>query len=140
MIFPQAFSIGRHRIAPDGPTFLIAEVGSNHNRDLALAKQLIDAAADTGWDAVKFQLFRAEWLYPASCGVVDTPAGKVDFFDLLAKSELPADWLLTLKEYSQQRGLLFLCTPFDEEAVDVLEQLGVAAQKVASPELNHFPF
>jgi N-acetylneuraminate synthase len=120
-------------------TLLIAEIGSNHNCDLALAKQLIDASAKARWDAVKFQLFRAEWLYPPNCGVVATPAGNVDFFDVLKKAELPPEFLFELREYSHRQGLAFLCTPFDVDAVDKLEEIGVDAYKIASPELNHFP-
>lgn len=119
------------------PTLLLAEVGSNHNRDLGLAHKLIDAAGDSGWDGVKFQLFRAEYLYPANCGVIDTASGPMDFFAVLGRNELPVEWLVELKQHAEARGLVFLCTPFDEQAVAQLVEVGIAALKIASPELNY---
>ena len=132
-------SIGSRRIGPGAPSFLVAALGSNHDRDLDVARRLIDASAEAGWDAVKLQLFRAEWLYPASCGVVETPAGNVDFFEVLRKAELPPEWLDALRTHARDRGLAFLVSPFDEDAVATLARSGVDALKIASPELNHLP-
>ena len=116
--------------------YLIAEAGSNHDGDLDVAHQLVDAAADAGADAVKFQLFTAEELYPATCGVVETPIGMVDFFELLREMELPSDWLPELRDHADARSIDFLCTPFDVDAVRRLDELGMRAMKVASPELT----
>jgi len=121
------------------PVFVVAEVGSNHNQDLTVAKRLIDAAAHAGADAVKFQLFRAEWLYPRSCGLIDTPMGRVDFYEVLKRAALSAEWVGELKAYAEDSGLCFLCTPFDEDAVNHLASLSVSAFKIASQELNHLP-
>ena len=85
MVEARAVRMERRAVGPGSPTYLIAEVGSNHNADLGLARRLIEAAAAAGVDAVKFQLFRAEWLYPANCGVIATPMGNVDFFDVLGR-------------------------------------------------------
>jgi N,N'-diacetyllegionaminate synthase len=131
--------LGEREVRAGAPTLLIAEIGSNHNRSLDLARTLIDTAAEAGWDAVKFQLFRAAWLYPSNCGRVATPQGEVDFFDVLHEAELPPEWLGAIRQHAHERGLPFLCTPFDEEAVTTLAALGVDAFKVASPELNHLP-
>jgi N-acetylneuraminate synthase len=131
--------IGDKKIGPGYPIFVVAEVGSNHNRELSLAKQLIDAAADAGADAVKFQLFKAEWLYPPNCGIVDTPMGAVEFYEILEKYALPEEWLPELNTYAEKRNIIFLCTPFDEAAVDYLATLNIHAFKIASPELNHLP-
>ena len=75
--------IGTRRVEPSAACFIAAEAGSNHDGKLEQAFALIDVAADTGVDAVKFQLFGASRIYPANCGVVDTPAGREDFFELL---------------------------------------------------------
>jgi len=131
--------IGRKKVSIDEPAFLVAEVGSNHNRDLTLARRLIEMAFQSGVDAVKFQLFQAEWLYPKNCGMVETAEGPVDFYEVLHHCALPRDWIPELKHYAQELGLTFLCTPFCEEEVDVLASLNVEAFKVASPELNHLP-
>ncbi|MDW8206714.1 MAG: N-acetylneuraminate synthase family protein [Chloroherpetonaceae bacterium] len=130
---------GQRTAGNDASVLLIGEVGSNHNRDLSLARHLIEVAAEAGMDAVKFQAFRAEWLYPPNCGEVMTPMGKVDFFAVLEQNQLPVEWLPELRDHAHRCGLRFLCTPFDEEAVCMLASLGVTALKIASPELTHLP-
>jgi N-acetylneuraminate synthase len=138
---------GRERIArfngrPVGaghPVYVIGEVGSNHNADLGLARGLVEAAAEAGADAVKFQLFRADWLYPANCGVVETPMGNVDFFGILERYALPPAWCAELAEYAGRLGIQFLCTAFDESLLERVAALNVPAVKIASPELNHLP-
>ncbi|OGC04168.1 hypothetical protein A2276_06110 [candidate division WOR-1 bacterium RIFOXYA12_FULL_43_27] len=119
--------------------FIIAEAGSNHDGKLDQAKRLIEIAADAGVDAVKFQLFKAEELYPKNCGKVDTPAGKIDLYKALKKMELPGDWLRELKKYSEKCGLIFLCAPFSEKAALELNNIDIDAFKIASPELSHLP-
>jgi sialic acid synthase SpsE len=131
--------IGNKEIGSGLPTFIIAEAGSNHNGNLDQAKKLIDAAADAGADAVKFQLFKGEKLYPKNCGIVDSPMGKIDFFKVLKNMELPLEWLSILKDYSVKKRILFLCTAFDEESADALDGIGIEAHKLGSPELNHIP-
>ena len=135
----RKIKIGNKQVGEDEPTFIIAEAGSNHNGKLEQAKKLIDIAADAGVDAIKFQLFKAERMYPKNCGVVDTAMGKVDFFKVLKNMELPLTWLEVLKEYSEAKELIFLCSSFDEESADVLENIGITAHKLGSPELNHIP-
>lgn len=131
--------IGNKEIGDGRPVFIIAEAGSNHNRSLDQAKELIDVAAKAGVDAVKFQLFKGEKLYPQNCGIVDSPMGRIDFFKVLKDMELPLEWLNILKEYSQEKGLIFLCTCFDEDSARALEDIGILAHKLGSPELNHIP-
>lgn len=135
----RRINIGKREIGAGLPTFIIAEAGSNHNGSLDQAKRLVDAAAQAGVDAIKFQLFKGEKLYPKNCGIVDSPAGKIDFFEILKQMELPIEWLKTLKKYAEDQGLIFLCTCFDEDAADVLDDIGIQAHKLGSPELNHIP-
>lgn len=137
--FSKTIRVGEREIGPGQPTFVVAEVGSNHNGDFLMAKRLIDVAANAKADAAKFQLFRAEYLYPPNCGPVNTPTGPVDFFELFNHSTLPPEWLPDLKTYTEDRNLIFLCTPFDEMGVNHLASLSVSAIKIASPELNHIP-
>ena len=118
---------------------IIAEAGSNHNGSLELATRLIDAAAEAGADAVKFQLFRASTLYP------DTPVA-VDYlrrlgieeglFELIKKYEVPADWIPVLADYCRQRRIEFMATPFDLEAVEALNPY-VARWKIATYESSY---
>lgn len=135
----RKIKIGNKQVGEGELTFIIAEAGSNHNGKLEQAKKLIDIAADAGVDAIKFQLFKAERIYPKNCGVVDTAMGKVDFFKVLKNMELPLNWLEILKEYSEKKELIFLCSCFDEESADALENVGITAHKLGSPELNHIP-
>lgn len=131
--------VGERRIGPDEPCYVIAEVGSNHDGHKAKALELIEAAAESGAEAVKFQLFRAGTLYPPENLVVETAGGEVDLYDFFSSRELKEDWLGELTERCRAKGLHFICTPFYEEAVAPLAQAGVDAFKIASPELNHFP-
>lgn len=93
------------------PIKLISEIGSNHNQDLNRAIQLIEYSAWLGFDAVKFQLFKANKLY--------APQHK-EMIETIKKRELPIEWLPTLKKVSQDNGLEFGCTPFYLDAVDEL--------------------
>jgi len=124
-------------IGPGEPVFIIAEAGSNHNGNLEQAKKLIDVAAEAGADAVKFQVYNADTLYardtPAFPGEEEPP------YDVVKRCELPRSWLPELAAYACKRGLVFLATPFDYEAVDELDVLGVAAFKWASSEINDLP-
>ncbi len=129
----REITIGDRHIGPGHPTYIIAEVGANHNRDLTIAKTLIEKAADAGVDAVKFQTYRAENLY--SKRAPKFSKDEVDPFDLIKANELPREWHQVLFDYAAERHVHFLSSPFDAEAVDDLDRVGVPAFKVASFEL-----
>lgn len=116
---------------------VIAEIGSNHDRSLSKAHDLIDMSADAGADAVKFQLFRAVDLYPRNVGTVELPGGPRDFHQVLLDNELPPSWLPELTGRARSRGLRFLATPFSVDAVEALVAAGVDAIKIASPEITY---
>lgn len=122
-------------VGPGCPCYVIAEVGSNHNRDLRQAKRLIAESAAAGADAVKFQAFRAERI--AAPVLVSEQFGRLD--DFYRPGELPREWLAELAACCREYGVTFLCTPFDEEAAQQLDDLGIAAFKIASYELTHLP-
>jgi sialic acid synthase SpsE len=124
--------------AGDG-VYVVAEIGSNHNHDLDLAHRLIRAAAQAGADAVKFQLFRADSLYPPHAGRVQTPMGEADLHEMFNAVALPEQWLTELRDGARELGLAFLCAPFDEAMLGELAALDLPAIKIASPELNHLP-
>jgi sialic acid synthase SpsE len=137
--------IGDRTIGPGHPCYLIAEAGSNHNRDLETAYGLIDLAAEAGADAVKFQTYSAEGLYARTTPMADylegTPAaqGASTLFDLIRRIELPRQWHGLLARRAAERGIQFFSSPFDATAVDELVAVGVPALKIASFELTHFP-
>lgn len=132
-------------IGDDASCFIIAEAGSNHGRDLDQALKLIEIAAEAGADSVKFQLFSADKL------AVDTEDDITSLnqdkfgvygetlYDLYKKMELPREWLPELKTYAEKCGIMFSATPFDEEAVDVLEEIEIPFYKIASFEMVHIP-
>jgi sialic acid synthase SpsE len=124
-------SIGNKVIGNDQPCYLIAEIGSNHNHDFELAKELIDAAAEAGVDAVKFQTFRAKSHYSKFTPNFNYLKGQ-DTFSLIKSLELNREWQEPLKHYAEEKNVDFLSSPCDSEAIDLLEELGVKAYKVAS--------
>ncbi len=127
------------------PCFIIAEAGVNHNGDMGLAHQLIDAAKHAGADAVKFQLF-----IPQALAVANAPKAFYQQTEtapsetqqtLLARLALSNAQMQQLSTYAQSRGLTFLCSPFDEASAETLvRQLEVPALKLGSGELTNLPF
>jgi N-acetylneuraminate synthase/N,N'-diacetyllegionaminate synthase len=135
-------AIGESVIGESSPCFVIAEAGVNHNGDLTLAYQLVDAAARAGANAVKFQSFRADRLvistapkpaYQRTSDPNETQA------HLLRGLELSFEQQRQIAAHCREVGIRFLSTPFDEESADFLEQVGVEAFKVASGELTNLP-
>lgn len=131
--------IGKKTIGDGEPTFIIAEAGSNHNGKLDLAKKLIDTAAEAGADAVKFQVFRANRLYPKRSGTADYLKNEKSIYQIIKEMEMPHEWLPELFNYCNKKGIIFLASVFDEESADKLEEVGVAAFKTASYECTHLP-
>ena len=115
-------------IGNDNPCFIIAEAGSNHNGKLEIAKELINVAAKAGDDAVKFQIFKAERLS------ADKKIQKI-----LKKFEFRREWIKELSEYAKRKNIMFFATPFDTEAVDLLDKNNIHAFKIASGDLTNLP-
>lgn len=138
------FSIGSRLIGPGHPCFIIAEAGVNHNGDMDMARQLIDAAVAAGADAVKFQTFRADKLTtrhaPKANYQLQTTSGEESQQEMLRRLELSESQHRELIAHCAWHGILFLSTPFDEESADLLESLEVAAFKIPSGEITNLPF
>lgn len=137
----NTLSIGTAIVGGGAPCFVIAEAGVNHNGDVALAEQLIDAAAAAGADAVKFQTFVPERLVSSSADKAayqkETTGGGSQK-EMLEKLALPPSAWPRLQAHARRRGICFFSTPFDEESADLLLDLGVPALKIGSGELtNH---
>lgn len=130
--------IGDRWIGEGEPCFITAEAGSNHNGNLEQAKRLIDMAASAGADAVKFQVFRANRLYPKSAGLSDYLKIPKPIYDIIAQMEMPYEWLADLAACCREKGVLFLASVFDEESADRLDPY-VEAFKIASYEMTHIP-
>lgn len=139
----QQLTIGKKELGSQHPCFIIAEAGVNHNGNTALAKKLIDAAIEAGADAVKFQTFKAENIVTPTAEKADyqkhtTGAGESQY-EMIKKLELSETDFRDLSDYATEAGIIFLSTPFDEESVDLLDQIGVPAFKVPSGEITNFP-
>lgn len=117
-----------HRWVGEGhPVYIIAEIGINHNGSLKTALQLIDAAAEAGVDAVKFQTYHTE----------KRTARTSPIFDILKKCELPFEAFKELKQYAESKLVDFFSTPFDEESAEYLATLNVPLYKIASFDIKH---
>ena len=127
-----------------GKTLIIAEAGVNHNGDMALAKQLVEVAAQAGADLVKFQTFKADRLVTAAAQKApyqgaSTGAGESQYA-MLRRLELPDEAHQVLLEHCREHGIGFLSTGFDIESVDFLASLGVRLFKVPSGEITNLPY
>jgi sialic acid synthase SpsE/sugar phosphate isomerase/epimerase len=133
--------IGDRLIGDEHPTFIIAEIGVNHNGILDLALELIDAAADAGADAVKFQKRDLSKLYPKKY-LENANAGEKTLrylLPILQRVELTEDAYQTIIEYCRKKNIIFMASPFDISSADFLEKLDVPAFKVASADLTNLP-
>ena len=134
--------IGNRWVGEGEPTFIIAEVGANHDRKLDQARKLIDIASDSGADAVKFQVYSAETLYsrktPQLSYLKELDASK-STYEIIRENELPREWLEELAKYCQSKGIILLASTFDREAVDQLYEIGAPAYKWASFEIVDLP-
>jgi len=90
-------------------------------------------------DAVKFQLYRANKMYVQNAGYCDYISIKKSINEIIREMEVPYDWLPKLKKYCDDKNIIFLCTPFDEESADELEKINIEAYKIASYTISHLP-
>ena len=122
--------------------FIIAEAGVNHNGDIKLAYELIDAAIEAGVDCVKFQTYVTENDTAKSCAKADyqNSDDEENQYEMLKKLELSFDDFIQLKAYCEDKDIIFLSSPFDLDSIDFLETLNPVFWKVASSELTNYPF
>jgi len=124
--------------------FIIAEAGVNHNGSVDLAKKLIDVASAAGVDAVKFQTFKAENLTTKNAEKADyqknTADQKENQFSMLKKLELSKEMHLELINYSKNKDIKFLSSPFDRDSIELLKGLGLEVFKIPSGEITNLPY
>jgi sialic acid synthase SpsE len=132
-----SFTIDGRRVGAGAPCYVIAEAGANHNRDLGLARELIDVAADAGADAVKFQIYSGKRLYSSKTPNFDylRHLGDKTTQQILEDAETPREWIPLLAEHARARGITFFAAPFDFDAVEELDAVGVPVFKIANYEL-----
>jgi N-acetylneuraminate synthase len=135
--------IGNREIGDGAPCYIIAECGVNHEGNFDMAVEMIALAGEAGADAVKFQLyypdrtiskFAPQAQYAINAGMTES------HLEMTRRLMLPDDDLRDLKEYCDHIGIEFLCTGFDETAIDTLVEMGVRALKIPSGEINNFGY
>ena len=136
----ETIKIAKHEIGIGKPVFVIAEIGNNHNGCFDRAKKLIDLAVETGADCAKFQMRNLKRVYRENSLSRSGDDLTTEYtLDLLERFELTVDQQRELSEYCKEKGILYMCTPWDDDSIDVLESFGVEAYKVASADLTNIP-
>ncbi|KAA2245348.1 pseudaminic acid synthase [Chitinophaga agrisoli] len=141
----KEFKIDTQVIGYSHRPFIIAEMSGNHNRSLERAMSIVKAAKDAGADAIKLQTYTPDSM------TIDHKGGLFDItdekslwkgrnlYELYQEAMTPYEWHKPLFDYAKELGIICFSTPFDEEAVDLLEELGAPCHKIASFENNHHP-
>ena len=134
-----SFRLGEFRLDSTQPSFLIAEIGINHNGCLETAKTLIERCVWAGADCAKFQMRNMAALYGSDRedGLAKQDLGTQYILDILSKSQLTEDQMLEAFDYCRELGIMPLCTPWDVVSLEVLERYGMPAYKVASADLTN---
>lgn len=136
--------IGKRFVGPGQPVFVVAELSGNHRQNFDAALELVHLAKEAGADAIKLQTYTADTITIAS----DRDCFKIEggtlwdgrtLHDLYQESSTPWDWQPRLQTLAQELGMEIFSSAFDPSAVDFLEQMGVPAHKIASPELVDIP-
>lgn len=124
--------------------FIIAEAGVNHNGSIEIAKRLIDVASESGADAVKFQTFKAETLVSKDAQKAEYQKSTTDAdesqFEMIKKLELDVSAHVELIDYCKCKNILFLSTPFDQDSVEMLNNMGLEIFKIPSGEITNLPY
>ena len=121
------FKVKKNKYSSFKKILKIAEIGCNHNNNFRQCSKLIDVAKKTGFDAVKFQLFKANELVPKN----------TKGYKILSKYELNEEWIRKISKYCKKKKILFACSPFYKEAVDLLVKYKCDILKIASPEIKN---
>jgi N-acetylneuraminate synthase len=134
----REIKLGKKTIGDGHPAYIIAEIGINHNGDLAIAKKMIDAAVHAGADAVKFQKRTPEVCTPPEQQkqMRDTPWGYITYLDYRYKVELGHDAYREIDRYCKRLGIDWFVSVWDEPSVDFMEQFDTPAYKIPSASLT----
>lgn len=138
----ESLNIAGRRVGPGEPPYIIAEIGANHNGDMALCRRMIDAAKACGADAVKFQSWSKRSListaeYQRNTRYVTGNAPTLE--QAVERYQVTRDQHVEIDAYSRKQGITFFSSAFAAEEVEMLEDLRVPAYKIASMDVNHHP-
>ncbi|HZG02561.1 MAG TPA: N-acetylneuraminate synthase family protein [Streptomyces sp.] len=138
MTSPRLRTLGSKIVGPGRPVYVTGEIGINHNGDLENAFALIDAAAEAGCDAVKFQKRTPEVCTPRDQWDIerDTPWGRMTYIEYRHRVEFDEEGYRAIDAYCKKKGIDWFASPWDVESVAFLEKFDVPAHKVASASLT----
>ena len=135
--------IGDRYVGSGEPTYIIAEIGSNFDGSLEQAKKLIDLAREAGADAAKFQSFLPDKII-AKKGFKNKTSFQARWeksvYEIYSDAMLPREWHWELARYCSEKGVHFLSSPYDKQAVDLLDEVGAPAFKIGSGEITNPSF
>jgi sialic acid synthase SpsE len=131
----EKFRVKDREFGPEN-ALIIAELGTSHGSDPVKAAELIAAAAEAGADCIKSQIVYAGEILHPNTGEVALPGGNIRLYDRFKQLETDISFFAQMKEETEKRGLLFLCTPFGIKSARELRELRPDFIKIASPELN----
>ncbi len=134
----REIKIGESFVGDGHPTYIVGEIGINHNGDIEIAKQLIDVAKWAGVDAVKFQKRTPELCVPEDqkTKMRETPWGYISYLDYRYKVEFGQDEYQEIDRYAKEKGMTWFASPWDEDSVDFLEDFNPVCYKIASASLT----
>jgi N-acetylneuraminate synthase len=136
----REIKIGNRMVGDGHPAYIIAEIGINHNGDLSIARQMIDAAVHAGVDAVKFQKRTPEIATPPEQRgqMRETPWGYISYLDYRYKVEFGEEQYREIDRYCKEKGIAWMVSVWDQDSVDFMEQFDTPAYKIPSASLTDF--
>ncbi len=141
--FRKQLTIADKQIGDEHPTFIIAEIGVNHNGDMDLARKLIDLAVDAGADAVKFQNFNPQTgtskFTPKVTYQKENDGPEGTYQTMLERLKITEEQTKMLAQYAAEKGTIFLSTASDAESLEILKKVDPPAYKLGSPHITNLP-
>jgi sialic acid synthase SpsE len=126
-------------IGPDHAPLVVAEIGINHGGSIDVAKAMVDAAASAGCEIVKHQTHFVEDEMTDEAKSIVPPNADISIWDIMDQCSLSRDEEIALKRHAEDRGMLYISTPFSRAAADFLAEIDVPAFKIGSGECDHLP-
>ena len=136
----REIKIGKRMVGDGYPAYIIAEIGINHNGDLGIAKQMIDAAVHAGVDAVKFQKRTPDVATPIDqqTQMRETPWGYITYLEYRYKVEFNEEQYREIDRYCREKGIAWMVSVWDQASVDFMEKFDTPAYKIPSASLTDF--
>jgi N-acetylneuraminate synthase len=134
------FSIGNRQVGKDHPPLVVVEIGINHEGNLSVAKEMVDAALMSGAEVIKHQTHIPDKEMSVEARHVIPGNSNKSIYEIISRCALSLEDESELANYVRSKGLIYLSTPFSREAVDFLMSINVPAFKIGSGECNNYPF